>query len=137
MGSLRSKIEKESRANIERYEIIFIKKKSNMNMEELGMSDDDLFDLLDQKSNKDSTHEGAKTKVSIEELGKELEILFINLKGAYKICMKKYVVEFTKILDPNGTGMFDYSTLLTLVAEKTEKLEERIKKEKHLSLENP
>merc|ERR1712156_984794 len=79
----------------------------------------------------DSKSFGPKTKIPIGELKTELEILLVNLKKDYKINMKKYVLEFTKILDPNRTGMFDFCTLLTLVAEKTEKLETKIKKKKH------
>ena len=49
-------------------------------MEELNLSEDDLFDLLDQKStNKDSIP--SKRQVPIEELEYWLKILFENLKG--------------------------------------------------------
>ena len=49
-------------------------------MEELNLSEDDLFDLLDQKStNKDSMP--SKRQVPIEELEYWLKILCENLKG--------------------------------------------------------
>ena len=49
-------------------------------MEELNLSEDDLFDLLDQKStNKDSIP--SKRQVPIEELEYWLKILCENLKG--------------------------------------------------------
>ena len=49
-------------------------------MEELNLSEDDLFDLLDQNStNKDSIP--SKRQVPIEELEYWLKILFENLKG--------------------------------------------------------
>ena len=49
-------------------------------MEELNLSENDLFDLLDQKStNKDSIP--SKRQVPIEELEYWLKILCENLKG--------------------------------------------------------
>ena len=49
-------------------------------MEELNLSEDDLFDLLDQNStNKDSIP--SKRQVPIEELEYWLKILCENLKG--------------------------------------------------------
>ena len=52
----------------------------NIAMEELNLSEDDLFDLLDQKStNKDSIP--SKRQVPIEELEYWLKILCENLKG--------------------------------------------------------
>merc|ERR1712037_686599 len=101
----------------------------NIAMEELNLSEDDLFDLLDQKStNKDSIP--SKRQVPIEELEYWLKILCENLKEKEKICSKKNMTEIKEILDPDCIGKFEFRTLLTLVAEKTENLEAEIKKTK-------
>ena len=104
-------------------------------MEELDLSEDDLFDLLDQKStNKDAIP--PKRQVPIEELEYWLKILFENLKEEEKVCSKKNMIEFKNILDPDCIGKFEFRTLLTLVAEKTENLEAEIKKTKQVSILN-
>ena len=105
-------------------------------MEELNLSEDDLFDLLDQKStNKDSIP--PKRQVPIEELEYWLKILFENLKKEdEKVCSKKNMTEIKDILDPDCIGKFEFRTLLTLVAEKTENLEAEIKKTKQVSILN-
>merc|ERR1712210_285299 len=101
----------------------------NIAMEELNLSEDDLFDLLDQNStNKDSIP--SKRQVPIEELEYWLKILCENLKEKEKICSKKNMTEIKEILDPDCIGKFEFRTLLTLVAEKTENLEAEIKKTK-------
>ena len=105
-------------------------------MEELNLSEDDLFDLLDQKStNKDATIP-PKRQVPIEELEYWLKILFENLKEKEKVCSKKNMTEIRNILDPDCIGKFEFRTLLTLVAEKTEDLEAEIKKTKQVSILN-
>ena len=104
-------------------------------MEELNLSEDDLFDLLDKKStNKDSIP--SKRQVPNEELEYWLKILCENLKEKEKICSKKNMTEIKEILDPDCIGKFEFRTLLTLVAEKTENLEAEIKKTKQVSILN-
>merc|ERR1712037_557929 len=104
----------------------------NIAMEELNLSEDDLFDLLDQNStNKDSIP--SKRQVPIEELEYWLKILCENLKEKEKMCSKKNMTEIKEILDPDCIGKFEFRTLLTLVAEKTENLEAEIKKTKQVN----
>ena len=46
------------------------------------------------------------------------------------------MTEIKEILDPDCIGKFEFRTLLTLVAEKTENLEAEIKKTKQVSILN-
>ena len=61
---------------------------------------------------------------------------YLTFKGKEKLCSKKNMTEIRNILDPDCIGKFEFRTLLTLVAEKTEDLEAEIKKTKQVSILN-
>lgn len=64
---------------------------------------------------------GEKLKIPIECLDQWLNILLVNLHQP----SKQDLAQFCEILDPDMCGSFEFTTLLTLVAEMTEKIEKK------------
>ena len=101
-----------------------------MDFKELDLSEEELFDLLDQKIPRNSSNEtndfkSQRGQTSIEELRYWLKVLFVNLES--EIDINENLSRFKEILDPGRKGKFDFSTLLTLVASEVEKLEAKAK----------
>ena len=63
-------------------------------------------------------------RTPIKELAFSLNTL---CKGTHFVPSEEDLAEFTKLLDPEGSGSFEFSTLLVLVAEKIHRKEKREK----------